>query len=76
MPHLLIKDLDAHTIEQLKRRAKSNGRSLQDEVKLILEAAVAYSLDEAKDVAAAWQQRLAGRSYTDSAETIRADRRR
>lgn len=38
MPQLLIRDLDAGTVERLKLRAQRHGRSLQGEVKAILEA--------------------------------------
>ncbi len=76
MPQLLVRDLDADTVERLKRRALRNGRSLQGEVKAILEAAATYSIGEAAAVAEAWQRRLAGRVYTDSAEGIHEDRAR
>lgn len=76
MPQLLVRDLDASTMEQLKLRAQRHGRSLQGEVKAILQAAATYSMSEARDVAEQWQQRLAGGAFGDSAETIREDRQR
>lgn len=58
MSHLLIRDLDVGTIERLKLRAQRHGRSLQEEVKAILQAAVNFSMSEACSVAEQWQDRL------------------
>lgn len=84
MSHLLIRDLDVSTIERLKLRAQRRGRSLQEEVKAILQAAVTFSMSEARSVAEQWQHKLAPQNtsgqadalYRDSAEAIRADRKR
>ena len=76
MPQLLVRDLDTGTMEQLKLRAQRNGRSLQGEVKVILEAAATYSMREARDVAEQWRRQLASGVFRDSAETIRVDRER
>jgi plasmid stability protein len=72
----LVRDLDAATVERLKLRAQRHGRSLQGEVKAILQAAATLSMDEAHDVAAQWQRKLAGRAYRDSAEGLAEDRAR
>jgi len=74
MPQLLVRDLDPDTVERLKLRARRHGRSLQGEVKAILEAAATFSMSEAAAVAEGWQRKLAGGMYTDSAEAIRVDR--
>ena len=63
-------------MERLKLRAQRHGRSLQGEVKAILEAAATFSMSEAGSVAAEWQRNLAGGVHTDSAEAIRQDRER
>lgn len=76
MPRLLVRDLDAGTLERLKQRARQHGRSLQGEVRAILEAAVALSMSEASRVAEEWQRKLAGGAFTDSTEAIRQDRER
>lgn len=39
MPEVLVRNLDEAVVEQLKTRARGNGRSLQAELKLILEQA-------------------------------------
>ncbi len=76
MAQLLVRDLDPETIERLKARAKHHGRSLQGEVKAILEAAASVSIDEARRISEQWYGRLAGREFADSAELIREDRER
>lgn len=76
MSQLLVRDLAPETIERLKMQAERHGRSLQREVKLILEEAVTFSSGEAVVVAARWRQQLAGRALSDSAELIRGDRDR
>ena len=77
MSQMLVRDLDPEVVERLKARARVHGRSLQKEVKAILEeAAATLSLSEAEEVAELWQKRLAGREYSDSAELAREDRER
>ena len=77
MPQILVRDLDPEVVERLKARARVHGRSLQKEVKAILEeAAATLSLREAEEVAQSWQRRLAGREHSDSAELLREDRER
>ena len=74
MTQLLIRDMQVETVQRLKARAKRHGRSLQGEVKAILEAAAGYSMQEARAVSEGWAARLAGRGFSDSAELIREDR--
>lgn len=76
MTQLLVRDLSAETIQRLKNRAQRHGRSLQGEVKMILEIAAGLSLDEARLVAEGWQERLAGQPHSDSSELVREDRGR
>jgi plasmid stability protein len=72
---MLVRDLDPEVMERLKERARSNGRSLQKEVRAILEGAAAtYTMAEAREVTGRWQERFAGRRFSDSAELIREDR--
>ena len=77
MAQVLVRQLDEKVVERLKKRAKQHGRSLQSEVKTILEEAV-------PDYEAAWKRierfrkRLSesGRRFSDSADLIREDRER
>ena len=76
MAEVLIRDLDSATIKKLKQRARENGRSLQNELKLILEDAARISLSDFRVEADRMRKRLAGRVFSDSTELIREDRDR
>jgi len=77
MAQVLVRQLDDKVVDRLKRRAKEHGRSLQSEVKTILEEAV-------PDYEAAWRRiegfrkrlKRSGRRFIDSAALIREDRDR
>jgi plasmid stability protein len=75
MGSILVRGLDQKTIARLKERARLNGRSLQREVKEILErAAEPLTMREARRLSERWRYRLSGRSVSDSAKLIRKDR--
>jgi len=75
MPQILVRGLDEKTVRRLKERARTSGRSLQQEVKDILErAATTLTMSEAGRRADTWRRRLAGRWFSDSAKLIREDR--
>lgn len=75
MTQMLVRDLPPEVVGRLKERARSNGRSLQKEVRAILEgAAEAYTMAEAREVSSRWHERLAGVEHSDSAGLIREDR--
>jgi len=77
MPSILIRDLDDKTIHRLKARAGASGRSLQAEVKAILESsATEKTFDELRREAKEFSKRFEGRRLTDSVELIREDRNR
>ena len=79
MPQILVRDLSAKTVRQLKARARSGGRSLQAEAKQILErAADEPKLDatRARSICLRFRQRLEGRQFPDSSELVREDRER
>jgi plasmid stability protein len=75
MGSILVRGLDQKTIERLKERARFNRRSLQQEVRALLErAAETLTMPEARRVSEQWRHRLGGRSMSDSAQLIREDR--
>ena len=76
MAQVLVRDLDKTVIERLKARAEQHGRSLQVELKTIIEQAASYDLEKAKRLAAKLRRELAGRKYSDSGELQAEDRRR
>jgi antitoxin FitA len=77
MAQILVRGLDAALVARLKERARENHRSLQGEVKAILEEAAAQATN-AEIVAILdrwqryWQQK--GEIFSESAELIREDR--
>lgn len=76
MAQILVRGLDGEVVERLKRRAKEAGRSLQAEVRLILEDAAKLDMATARKKAEEFQKRFGGRVLSDSAELIREDRDR
>ena len=76
MAQVLVRDLDPEVLEHLKSRARLHGRSLQGELKVILESAAVFSVDEARAASERWRQRLAGRMKSDSSDLLREDRDR
>jgi antitoxin FitA len=77
MAHLLVRDLDPQTVTRLKARARDHRRSLQGEVKAILEEAAGQaSREEALAIFDKWRRRWGDRVFSDSAELIREDRER
>jgi plasmid stability protein len=79
MAQVLVRNLQDKVVARLKKRAAQRGRSLQAEVKRILEDAAAET-----DQADVWKgiekfrerMRRSGRVFSDSAEMIREDRDR
>lgn len=76
MPQLLVRNLEEETIARLKALAKRNGRSLQGQIKMVLEEAATFPAGEVGALFAKWEGRLAGRRFRDSAGLIRRDRER
>jgi plasmid stability protein len=79
MAQILVRNLDDSTVKRLKDRAKGNGRSLQAEVKMILEREAnigKVDMKTARKLADGIRSRFKGRRFTDSAKLIREDRDR
>ena len=76
MAEILVRDLDPDIVARLKTRARLHGRSLQKEIKLILEESTPVDIRQAAKLMELWQLRLADRSFADSAEQLRQDRER
>ncbi len=76
MPELLVRNLDEATIKRLKALAKQHGRSLQGQVRLVLEEAATLSMGEVSSLLEKWQRQLGRRRFSDSAKIIRKDRGR
>lgn len=76
MPHVLVRNLDAAVVRRLKGRARRNGRSLQVEMKSILDQAARGSAAGARAAASRLRRLLAGRAHTDSGRLQAEDRAR
>jgi plasmid stability protein len=77
MGQLLVRGVDDEAIERLKRRAESHHRSLEAELRDILEqASRQVDVSLAADLADKIRRKLEGRVHSDSAELIREDRER
>lgn len=73
---VLVRDLSPGVIHKLKARARRHGRSLQAELKSVLEQAAQTDTTTARALASRIRQRLAGRSHSDSVTLLAEDRRR
>jgi antitoxin FitA len=79
MAQLIVRNLDDAIYEQLKQRAATQHRSLEAEVRLILENAArerVVDMASARTRADAIRTSLEGRAHSDSASLIREDRDR
>ena len=84
MAQLLIEDVDIILISKLENLARQHGRSLQEELKHIIEQAAqieanqsqAVDMAVAREMVTRVQEMFAERTFRDSAELIREDRER
>ncbi len=70
MADILIRGLDPEVIKRLKKRARRNGRSMQSEMKSLIERAARAESMEAVNLAASIRRMLAGREHSDSSELV------
>lgn len=76
MAQIIVRNLDDSVVERLKNRARTNGRSLEAEVRLILEQSAKVDTATARSMAMDMRRRLKGRKFPDISELIREDRER
>jgi len=80
MAQILVRNLDEAVVAKLKERAQRNGRSLQAEVRMILEQAAGdggkVDTATARRMSEEFHRRFAGRKFPDTVELIREDRDR
>lgn len=76
MAQILVRNLEEKVVKRLKDRAKRERRSLQSEVKMILEQAAQVDMDTAREMLTKFRRRFKGRKFPDSVELIREDRNR
>jgi len=76
MPNILIRDVSQKTINQLKARAKQHNRSLQGEVKHLVEETVKTNGEDALLRARKIRASFGNKTFSDSSELIRENRNR
>ncbi|OGW14788.1 MAG: hypothetical protein A2035_01430 [Nitrospirae bacterium GWA2_42_11] len=76
MAQILIRNMDDRVVDCLKKRARREGRSLQAEVKFILEQAAKMDMDTAREKLKQFRIRFKERKFSDSVELIREDHKR
>ena len=76
MPNILIRDVSQKIVDQLKARAKQHNRSLQGEVKYLIEETVKTTGEAALLRARKIRASFGRKMFTDSAELLREDRNR
>jgi len=76
MAQVLVRDLSQETVDLLKARAARNGRSLEAELRVILERAGRTDLVVAREQAARIRSSLAERAHSESVGLLTEDRAR
>lgn len=78
MPNVLVRDVETSVLEKIKENARRGGLSLQRQMQKILAEAAEKSVEPLSELETARKIRhlLAAREQSDSAELLRADRRR
>jgi len=74
MAQLTVHNLGSKTLQRLKARARRHGRSLEAEVRLVLEQTAGTEAADVARLLAGWDRRLGGRRFTDSESVAYEDR--
>lgn len=75
---VLIRNIDEETLSKLKKKASANNRSLQAELKSLLEDYAGPDIEEVRAMAreSIRKYKAEGRKFSDSTKDIREDRER
>ena len=76
MKALSVRNLPDDVYEALRVMAASNHRSIQEQVRCLIEREAKLSSGPGLAVARAWRARLAGRALGDTVADVRQDRAR
>jgi plasmid stability protein len=76
MAQVLVRNLPAEVVRKLKKRARQRRRSLQEELKDILEQAAQQNAIDVQAEVNRIRKLFAGRKFSDSSDLIRQDRAR
>jgi len=76
--NVLIRDIDEEILEKLKKKAAANNRSLQEELKSLLESHAGPDIEKIRTMAreSIRKYKAEGRKFSDSTDDIREDRER
>lgn len=78
MPNILIRNIEKETLDRLKDLAKNNNRSLQEELKELLEMHSGVKQDRAIELVQELQKKYkaTGKVFPDSSEELSKDKQR
>jgi plasmid stability protein len=76
MPDLLVRNVDTETVTRLKALAKAHHRSLQAELREILDRASTRPRGDWRKALQELDRMFEGRTFSDSVELIREERER
>lgn len=78
MADVLIRNIDKETLKRLKERAKSNNRSLQEELKDLVDSYAKPDINETRNRVneILTKYKASGTSFPDSGEELSGDRSR
>jgi antitoxin FitA len=76
MAQIIVRGLEQEVVERLKKRAQKDGRSLEAEVRLILEQAATLDSDAALKLVNRIRKQFGDRKFDDSTALVREDRDR
>jgi hypothetical protein len=74
LPDIFVRNISKKTIDQLKARAKRHNRSLQEEVKHLIEITVKVTGESALIRARKIRASFGTKTFSDSAGLLREDR--
>lgn len=78
MADVLIRNIDKETLHRLKERAKMNNRSLQEELKTMIDSHARPDIEETRnrvnDILVKYK--ASGKKFTDSSDELSEDRER
>lgn len=76
--NILVRNIDEDVLEKLKKKAAANNRSLQEELKELLEMHAGPDIKEVRRMAreSIRRYKAEGKKFSDSTKDIRKDRER
>lgn len=76
MADILLRNLDQSVVRKLRKRAKSKGRSMANELRTIVSNSVENDIEDVLEEIRQLRSEFAGRKFSDSIELLREDRQR